>query len=112
MREIRASKCHNHPVSSAETMRYVKPSNDVKESFLSYFNLNMGINESCRYHSNVTNMTEEEKASGRVNPPYRIVQHWYDSWRKENFGPRIEDGVFEVCSIRHWSEKHFIITIF
>jgi len=56
----------------------------------------MGIAQACRHHSSLPTFTEEEKASGRTNPEYRVVQNWYDTWRNDNFGPRTGDGVLKV----------------
>lgn len=93
---------HTHPLNCAETLRYLKPlSNDLKETFRDYFKAGMGISEACRKHNSSLNCGEEEYASGRSNPSYRVAQNWFDSWRTEEFGPRTGEILLNVLFSTH-----------
>lgn len=60
----------------------------------------MGISESQRYHEQLLELKEdftlEHFANGGINPCYRTVRNWHDTWRSLNLGPRSGDGLIEV----------------
>lgn len=88
---------HNHPLNSAETLRYLKPISDgLRKTFIEYFESGLGSCEACRKHVETLDSDEKEYASGRSNPHYRVVQNWFDKWRMEKFGPTTGEVLFQV----------------
>ncbi|KAG8173391.1 hypothetical protein JTE90_001488 [Oedothorax gibbosus] len=56
---------HKHRLNTAETLRFLPPS-DCKEAFFEYFS----------------------DANNRMNPTSRAIRHWYEQWRLLHLGPR------------------------
>jgi len=61
----------------------------------------IGITEAIMYHEGKLELEGNEIAiaNASLNPKYRTVQHWHDTWRQNNLGPRIGIGVFEVNNV-------------
>lgn len=63
-----------------------------------YLYVFIGITEAIMYHEGKLELEGNEItiANASLNPKYRTVQHWHDTWRQNNLGPRIDIGVVEV----------------
>lgn len=81
---------HNHPLRGGETLRYLKPKEEVKKSFLQHFESGLGPSAASREHGK--KIAPEEWISGRTNPPIRVVQNWHKNWRTEKFGSLTNDN--------------------
>ncbi|KAG8174741.1 hypothetical protein JTE90_014697 [Oedothorax gibbosus] len=91
---------HKHRLSTAETLRFLPPS-DCKEAFFEYFSDSMGVVESSKYHQEKWEMSENfqesDLANNRMNPTSRAIRHWYDQWR--HFGLRTGPDMISVSVI-------------
>lgn len=91
---------HNHTLDSAESLSYLRPSNETRAKFETYFDGGMGIKESCDYHESKLELKygagSKEMANALINSKYRTVRRWHDKWREANLGPRYGQDVIEV----------------
>jgi len=97
---IKIHSNHGHTLQTAETLRFLPADNNLKSTFIEYFNNGLGIIESSKYHENVLSLKhgfkQQDYANGSLNPTYRCVQNWYETWRLNNLGPRSGSGLIEV----------------
>lgn len=100
MASIKIHSNHGHTLQTAETLRFLPADNNLKSTFIEYFNNGLGIIESSKYHENVLSLKhgfkQQDYANGSLNPTYRCVQNWYETWRLNNLGPRSGSGLIEV----------------
>lgn len=100
MASIKIHSKHGHTLQTAETLRFLPADNNLKSTFIEYFNNGLGIIESSKYHENVLSLKHDFKqqdyTNGSLNPTYRCVQNWYETWRLNNLGPRSGSGLIEV----------------
>lgn len=63
----------------------------------------IGISESISIHETKLELeygiNSEELADASINPKYRTVRHWYDTWKLNNLGSSTEIGVLQVCIV-------------
>lgn len=94
---------HNHTITTAEAMSCLRPRDDTRSLYESYFNDGMGIRDSVSFHESklelLYGIDSPELANSRLNPKYRTVQHWFNQWRSVNLGPRFGPGSIEVFTI-------------
>lgn len=92
---------HSHSIDSADAFGALPASRDTRMIFESYFNNGLGITEAINYHLSKVEleMDETDLAKGSLNPKYRTVRYWYDSWRKLHLGSRDSIGALEVYII-------------
>jgi len=97
---IKIHSNHGHTLQTAETLRFLPADNNLKSTFIEYFNNGLGIIESSKYHENVLSLKhgfkQQDYANGSLNPTYRCVQNWYETWQLNNLGPRSGSGLIEV----------------
>lgn len=100
MASIKIHSNHGHTLQTAETLRFLPADNNLKSTFIEYFNNGLGIIESSKYHENILSLKhgfkQQDYANGSLNPTYRCVQNWYETWRLNNLGPRSGSGLIEV----------------
>lgn len=91
---------HNHSLNSTESLSSLRPSQDTRTEFESYFDSGLGIREACNYHQSKLQLQcgaqSKELANSIINPRYRTVTHWYSQWRKTNLGHRNSEEILEV----------------
>ncbi|XP_050063383.1 uncharacterized protein LOC114129096 isoform X2 [Aphis gossypii] len=88
---------HSHTINTAEALGNLRSSEDTRQLFECYFSDGYGITEAIMYHEGKLELEGNEIAiaNASLNPKYRTVQHWHDTWRQNNLGPRIGIGVVE-----------------
>ncbi|KAL5246125.1 hypothetical protein ACI65C_013533 [Semiaphis heraclei] len=98
---------HNHTISSAEALSFLKANNEVRLQFEKYFNDGLGLSESLSIHETKIElefgMNSEQLANASINPKYRTIRHWYDNWKLNNLGSSTEheklpNNIFKVPS--------------
>lgn len=91
---------HNHSLNTAEASSFLRPKEEIRSSYESYFNEGMTLKEAINLHESKLElefgMGSMEFANASINPQYRTVLHWYTEWRKLNLGPRFGPGSIEV----------------
>ena len=97
---IEINNNHTHSIKSAESLRFIPADNNVRDIFNEYFDSGMGIAEAQKYHEQLLELKEdfmlESLANGSINPCYRTIRNWHDTWRNLNLGPRSGKGLIEV----------------
>ncbi|KAF0706052.1 SWIM-type domain-containing protein, partial [Aphis craccivora] len=87
---IKINNDHNHNISTAEALSFLKPSKECRLQFENYFNDGLGISESIRMHESKLELefgiNSDELANAMINPKYRTIRHWYDVWKENNLG--------------------------
>lgn len=65
--------------------------------------MHIGISESISIHETKLELeygiNSEELADASINPKYRTVRHWYDTWKLNNLGSSTELSVLQVCIV-------------
>jgi len=81
---------HNHDIATAAALSYRSPGDDLKSTFISYFNEGMAPSAAMKYHKDCIEMAadfeEQHLADGSKNPLPRSVYRWHDQWRMDNLG--------------------------
>lgn len=94
-------QCHNHSQNTAEALSFLKPSEEIREMFETYFSNGLTITEAIEFHEAKLEIDfpdyGSDMANGSINPQYRTVQHWYTVWLTKNLGPRSGEGRIDVC---------------
>lgn len=72
---------HNHSINIAEALRYLKATDDLRQTFEEYMNNGMTMTEAIRCHESVMTMmncSAEDFVNTRISPTYRTVQNWHE----------------------------------
>lgn len=97
---------HNHTIATAEAASYLRPRDDIRSLYESYFADGLGIMDSINFHESKLELQfgidSAEFANARINPKYRTVQYWFDNWRTANLGPRFGAGSIQVFCENFW----------
>ena len=97
---ITIKKNHNHSLTCAESLAFLRPPLKVRDEFYTYFDSGIEITESIQYHESKLELkygvVGAELANALLNPKYRTVAFWYKKWQTLNLGPRHGQGVVEV----------------
>lgn len=88
---ITITRSHNHNKSAA-VLQYLRPSDDIREIFLDYFQ-DMSPAMALRVYQDTLKCREdfeEVLADGHTNPLDTSVYYWHKLWRLQNYGPMNE----------------------
>ncbi|KAK3922522.1 Ankyrin repeat and sterile alpha motif domain-containing protein 1B, partial [Frankliniella fusca] len=85
---ITITRSHNHN-KSATVLQYLRPTHDIREIFLDYFQ-DMSPAMALRVYQDTLKCREdfeEVLADGHTNPLDTSVYYWHKLWRLQNYGP-------------------------
>jgi hypothetical protein len=89
---------HNHHLLTASTLRYNRPSEEVKKKFFDCFDNNMNPSQARKAHADglMKNGDLVGLADAKVNPTARSVYHMFEKWSVNNFGSQNETPIKKV----------------
>ncbi|XP_050306392.1 uncharacterized protein LOC126743376 isoform X2 [Anthonomus grandis grandis] len=91
---------HNHAINVAESLSHLRPTEKTRQTFEDYFNDGLGIREAINLHQSKLELelpsSSADLASASVNPKYRTVRYWYDTWRKKNVDSRSANYILQI----------------
>lgn len=94
--KVRVSIRHTHPLKAPSVLKHLSPDDPVRDEFHNYFEMRMSVPAACRYHENklILERGEDDGTlneefcvdNARMNPKKRTVEHWFDVWKKLQWG--------------------------
>ncbi|XP_064488325.1 uncharacterized protein LOC135400417 [Ornithodoros turicata] len=99
---------HNHSTQSADALRLLRSTPEAKATFLEYFNEGMTAANAKRLHESklaVEVNGAELLANAAINPTTRTVNHWYETWRKDQYGGR-EAAFDPILKLKEKSSRY------
>ncbi|XP_071044223.1 uncharacterized protein [Parasteatoda tepidariorum] len=80
---------HSHHTNVADSLRFMRVSEEVKQNFFEYFNDGFTATNAKRFHEDCLLRTEvkvEDLANSAINPTQRCITHLYNTWHDINLG--------------------------
>ncbi|XP_065217359.1 uncharacterized protein LOC135843411 [Planococcus citri] len=87
---------HSHPLNAPSVLKHLSPEDPLRAEFHNYFEMRMSVTAASHYHENKLMLESESNDNAfneeycldnaRINPTKRTVQHWFDVWRKSQWG--------------------------
>lgn len=86
---IKIKEKHNHSTESADALRMLRATPEIKETFEGYFKSGLTAAGAIHHHEEMLAQDANSHvllANSAVNPTQRTVYHWHEQWRNAKFG--------------------------
>ncbi|KAH9367268.1 hypothetical protein HPB48_013609 [Haemaphysalis longicornis] len=102
---IKLTSLHNHTTESADALKLLRPSEETKAQFFSYFEGGKTPAAAIRHHEGkLDEQGHASLANAKMNPLQRTVYYWHDQWRQTKFGstgnplPKLHDKMSQYMA--------------
>lgn len=99
---------HNHHLDCASVSNYLRPSDELRQTFEGYFVNGMTPAKALLYHETMLLMKDDGPklvANGHYMPLMQTVYYWHQQWTLLNYGPLDQPLDTLIAKIDMYAEK-------